>query len=797
MRSFDPVFRVCQNELGMLKLFDRYVLREIASPFLIGLGVYSFGLLMNQLLQFPELFIARGVPFLTTLRLLIYLVPAILAFTVPMSVLMGILAGLSRLSADSEITAFKTLGIGPRRLLRPLLLFAFAGWAATSVLSLSVVPDFNYKWVRTMAEAVAERTQVQLSPREFNDPLPNVMIYFQDLTPDREWSNAFIYTGTSAAEPRLLLARRGRFNVSAAKKRAVLELFDVAQHEVVLAEPDRYPVSFYGRVEEELDAESLFGTISTIRRVREKTIGELLVGSREVRARRKELRRKGPSPELTLASDEARSHDIEIHKRLALPFACWIFAFLGLPLGISTKKGGRTSGFTLSILIIIAYYILITAGENLAMKGRIPPWLGMWLANIVFAAFGLRLFSRSAREVSFLPAFLRRPARAGAEAVAGAAPSAEPGRRRVSLGLRFPNILDRYVLRKYALISGLAFTSLIVLASIVTFFEQLDNLYAHHRTVSLLLSYVAARLPEFVNFGLPVAALTGTLLAFGLLTKTNEFTAMKACGIGVHRAIVPVLIMGVLLGLLSFYVQENILPRSNRKAQELWNELNDVPVQTSTIYHRRWLANRERDRFYYYRYFDPQKAAWRELSIFDLDTRAWTVTRRIYAARADLAGGTARLRDGWIREFRQGLPIRYEKFDTYDLPLAQDRGLFWTEAKEPGQMTFAELRGHVREVRDMGFDTRRLRVDLHVKLSFPLVALIMTLLGLPFAFSMGKRGALVGVGISVGIAAAYWVTIGVFKSMGYVGFLSPFLAAWGPNLLYGLLGGYLLLRVRT
>ncbi len=145
----------------MLKYFDRYLLREAATPFGLGLLVYSFVLLMNQLLVFPELFIARGIPLLTTLKLLGYLLPAILAFTVPMAVLMGVLAGLSRLSSDAEVTAFKTLGIGHLRILRPLLVFGFAGWLLTSALAVWLAPEFNYQFQKTFAAAQAERLQLQ------------------------------------------------------------------------------------------------------------------------------------------------------------------------------------------------------------------------------------------------------------------------------------------------------------------------------------------------------------------------------------------------------------------------------------------------------------------------------------------------------------------------------------------------------------------------------------------------------------------------------------------------------------
>ena len=112
-------------------------------------------------------------------------------------------------------------------------------------------------------------------------------------------------------------------------------------------------------------------------------------------------------------------------------------------------------------------------------------------------------------------------------------------------------------------------------------------------------------------------------------------------------------------------------------------------------------------------------------------------------------------------------------------------------------MTVAELDNYIEDVGKLGIDTRRLRVEAGKKLAFPLVAVVMTFLGLPFAFIMGKRGALVGVGISLGIAIAYWVLIGVFISLGNVGYLSVFLGAWGPNLLFGFLGLTLFMRVRT
>jgi lipopolysaccharide export LptBFGC system permease protein LptF len=112
-------------------------------------------------------------------------------------------------------------------------------------------------------------------------------------------------------------------------------------------------------------------------------------------------------------------------------------------------------------------------------------------------------------------------------------------------------------------------------------------------------------------------------------------------------------------------------------------------------------------------------------------------------------------------------------------------------------MSYKELRQYIEELEERDFDTVRFKVDLNYKVSFPLASLIMTLLGIPFAFSMGKKGTLVGIGLSIAIAMIYWGGIGIFKSIGYLNYLSAFLAAWGPNLIFGLIGLYLLFTLRT
>lgn len=783
----------------MFRIFDRYIFREIVPPFLLGLLVYSFVLLMNQILLLSEMFIARGVSLEAVLSLLIFLIPSILAFTIPMSVLMGILAGLSRMSTDTEITAFQTLGVGTHRLLRPILIFSFCGWILTAFLTLYMAPRANHNWVKTLSESVLAKAQIDIRPREFYEAIPHTVIYLQDIAPDNSWENIFVHFTRPHREPQLILASRGRLNFFPQKKRAVLELHEGAVHSFSPSNPEKYSVTVFERLEEELNIENIFPSISQEKREREKDIFELRSDLAELKNRMEKF--SGPeqeSPVFSAMQRQIRTTKVEIHKKWALPFACFIFAFLGISLGVTTRKGGRTSGFTLSIVIIIFYYILIQAGASLAVEGRISAFAGIWSANIILSFAGVYAFLSSGKERRWQRAL--RWVRERFPRWRGRFFSL--GRPRISL--RFPNILDRYTGRKYIAVFSLVFISTLSLFVIITFFDQIDNIYEHNKPLSLFFEYIWYKIPDFIHYALPISALTSVLLSLGLMTKFNEITAMKASGISLYRAVFPVLLLSGLVSFFSFYLQENIRPYSNKKAEETWNRINDIPPRSYSRLDRRWVAGKIQDRpyydglrMYYYNYFDPIASVFSHITILEIDSQDWSVKRRLYADKGHLSEHELLMSGAWIRRFKDSTPSEFIFREKDQLLLNETKDYFIKDWKEPDQMNYGELKRYIHDIKERQFDTVRLEVDLHSKISFPLVSLIMTLLGVPFAFSMGKRGALVGIGLSVIIAMIYWGTLGVFQSMGYAGYLQPFFAAWGPNFLFGLLGVYLMLTLRT
>jgi LPS export ABC transporter permease LptF/LPS export ABC transporter permease LptG len=778
------------------KLFDRYIIKEIIPPFGIGLLLYSFVLLMNQILRLSEDFIARGVSLQTVFALLVYLIPSVLAFTIPMSVLMAILAGLSRMSSDVEITAFKTLGISYKRLLKPILIFSFFGWLITSFLTLYIAPQANYRWVQAISRSVLTNVQFHIQPREFNESLADSVIFIQDITTEKDWENVFVYLADDPEVPRVIYAKRGGLKFYPEDRRAILELFNGALHSYALSTPELYSVTIFEHLEEEMDVRDLLSSISEEKRVREKDIGELI---RDAAVIKKDLEGISSSDDNASAyrqkKREHTSHWIEIHKKFAIPFACIIFALIGLPLGASTKKGGRASGFTVSIALIMLYYILITAGEQMAVEGRMSPLIGMWGPNVLFLLLGLYFFANAMKEsapFSFLTGLLRKRDRRSHRS---------RGTKQVPhwprLSIRFPNILDRYIIRKYLTIFLLVFISLISIFLIVTFFERIDNVYKHDKPLSMFFEFLWYSVPEFVHFSLPVSVLVSTLLCLGLLTKFNEITAIKACGISLYRIMVPLVLLASLVSFFSFYLQENILPYSNKKAEATWSRINDSPPRSYSYIDRRWVVGMNKDRIYHYRYFDAEASAFSQLSIFDLDQEAWRIKRRYYSEKAVMRSPGLLLEDSWFREFENDKPVIFEEQQNIELAVEEDRGYFLKEWKEPDQMSYTELKRYIKEIEERDFETTNFKVDLNYKVSFPLASLIVALLGIPFAFSMGKRGALVGIGLSIVIAMVYWGAIGIFKSLGYANYLNAFLAAWGPNLIFGLAGLYLMFTVRT
>ena len=779
----------------MLRITDRYILREVIPPFFLGLVIFTFLLMIPPIMEVVEELIAKGVDTLTVIRIVGTLVPQGLGITIPMALLLGVLMGLGRMSSDRETVALQACGVSLLRMFRPLLLLALAAAAATCYVMVVALPEANQRFREITFRTVASRAEGEVKPRVFYEDFPDVVLYARDVSQTGGgWRDVFLADLRNSGQPDVYVASQGQVVLDAEQRTVDVVLRSGTGHVMRADEAGTYEVHSFDEIVIGLDPESVFPRSGPQRGYPELTIAQL----REEAA---QLSAQGVSPHRPI---------MEIHRKFSVPFACFVFVLIGIGLGVTSRKDGRLASFALGLMVIFTYYVIMYGAEAMAKGALVSPHVAMWLPNLVLGLAGLALFAwRSAsveRRIAlpFLP--LRRAPAAETES------ETEPARPTIRgrwSGLALPkagmlslSLLDWYVFRLYVGVLLLGFVGLLGVFYISTFIDLSDKLFKGQTTGLMLLEYFWYATPQFAYFVLPVSALVAALVTIGLLTKTSELTVMKACGVSLYRAALPIFLASLMLSGVLFGMSETVMAVANREAEALNFEIRSGVRRNRAIdvLNRQWIVARDGS-IYHYLHFDPERNEIGNLSVYEFGGEPWGLDRRTFAGAASHADGWLG-RDVWTREFTRpaaagGESVAYTNAVEAPLPFLEEPDYFATERPDAELMNFTQLRAHIGELSASGFDVVRLVVELHRKVSFPFVTLILTLIAIPFAVTTGPRGTLFGVGLGVVLAFTYWITINVFAAIGSAGLLGPVLAAWAPNLLFGASATYLLLAVRT
>ncbi|MGH9531022.1 MAG: LptF/LptG family permease, partial [Terriglobales bacterium] len=241
------------------------------------------------------------------------------------------------------------------------------------------------------------------------------------------------------------------------------------------------------------------------------------------------------------------------------------------------------------------------------------------------------------------------------------------------------------------------------------------------------------------------------------------------------------------------------LPEAFTRQDALWNTIKGRPAQTYLRPDRKWIFG-QHSSIYYYEFYDPDRSQFGGVSVFRFDPKTFQVTQRIFAARADWEPDIGKwvFQRGWTRTFRGAAIEEYLQFEVATFEqLGEPPSYFRKQVKQSSEMNYQELSAYIKDLEQSGFEVVRLKVQWHKKFAFPMITFVMAVLAVPFSLSAGRRGALAGVAVALGIAILYWVTNGLFEAMGNVNQLPPLLAAWSPDLLFALCGGYLILKLPT
>jgi len=782
-----------------LATLDRYLLRELFSPFLFGVTLFTFFLFLDRIYQLTDLVVTKGVPFHLVLQLLLYMLPAFFTNTLPMALLVAVLLAGGRLSADLEIVACKAAGVSLVRLFRPVLLAALVVSLICGALSLVIAPQMSKAFQAQLFRILQARASAGLKERVFNSTFGEIVIYVEDVSASQVGLKGVIVSDERDPKlSRIITAREGRLFSDEAAQRVTLRLLNggVSEADVApanapealtrellppggAASAKRYRYTAFQVYDMNLSLESPFKTTARFEKP-EKDLGyrELVD---KIEALRHDAWQRAP-------------YVVERHKRFAFPAAALVFALVGFPLAVRSHRGGRSIALVGSLVILVSYYLMMTTLERVALRGTLPAAFAIWMPNAVFAAIGAMLLLVTVREW--------RAPRMNVmwgvfNAVWESVPRLRPRREeRATTGRETTLLIDRYLIRQYVGFMGIALAVAASLFFVIDLVQTLDRYLRVKPPLLYIAEHFLYRMPAALHESLPIVMLVATIFMFLTLSRYHELTALKAAGISLYRVSAPILLLGGVVAVGSGLFQELALPALNERG----DEVDQVKIRGNRPRHlqsrtRLWLRSGD-TRFYRVELLSPMTSEMYGVTVLEIDEQ-FRLVNRLDARRAHWTAAGWDVSEGAYREITPDGRVSTVPFKHAAIELDESFNDFTQTQKPVDAMSFLELRDYVNRLQAAGFQVKKYLVDLYSKLSTPLKNLIMVLVAIPFALQSPRGGRLFGVGLAIALMAAYTVVHYVALAFSRADLLPPLLAAWTANIVFLGIGASLFLRART
>jgi LPS export ABC transporter permease LptF/LPS export ABC transporter permease LptG len=769
------------------RILDRYVLRELTAPLGISIAVFMFFLVIDRVYQLTDLVITKRVPFRLVFPLLGFLLPPLLSLTLPIALLLAVLVAGGRLTADLEVTALQALGVSPLRLFRPFLLAGFAVSGLVACLTLVVNPWAAAAFQRQLFNILQGRAVTGIQERTFNATFPQIVLYVEEISPSQV--NLKSVLASDERDPgvlRIIVAREGRLLPDEAQRRLTLRFIDGSVDESDTQDLRRFRHTTFSVYDVNL-ALTMAGASSSS--------GADAKPEKEMALR--------PLMAAALGSGRAREtapYLVELHKRFALPAAALVFVLTGFPLGIRSSRGGRAAALASSFVIVVCYYILSTSLEEPALKGRLPAAIAVWLPNVMFGVLGVGLLRGVSIRIpkSWLEIVWRLDPRRAARAQSqelNATVARRVSRRAGPRPSTF--IIDRYLLREYLMLIVIGLLVMGVFSVVVDLLQSLDRFLRDKPPWIYIAQHFLYLLPRELYKGLPLVVLVSTIFLFLSLTRQRELDALKAAGISLYRVSAPVLATALLISLLALVFQEAALPEITAKGDEVDRvKIRGFPPRHLLRQGQVWYRSSE-TRFLHIALLDPIAKSLDGLVLLDLDP-AFHLVNRVDVARAQWTPQGWRMWNGFTRQIDRANRVQSRPFEYQEGGIPENVEDFIQVQRPPDTMNFLELRAYVAKLRERGHQVGAYVVQLHSKLSFPLIHFIMALVAIPFALASPRSGGrATGIGVAIVIAAGYWMVHSMALAFARSDLLPAALAAWTANIIFTGVGAALLFNART
>ncbi|MDT4967626.1 MAG: lipopolysaccharide export system permease protein lptG [Acidobacteriota bacterium] len=763
------------------KLIERYILRAVTPYLLLSLVLLTAILFAQQASRFAEILMGTRVPLRTVGELAVSVLPNVLSFTLPMALISGILIGFSRMGSDSELTAMRAAGVGTLRMLWPALLIGLLLALASLYVNLKMAPESARLLRRIGERTIFYKLDSPVEPRAFNTDIPRKVIYVRDGDKtEGKWGRVFLYAEQKDGSTSIVTARSGR--IDAAGDQSELVMSDA----VKITLPGHSTEGQPSYVTERLD--QLRVALDTGR----KSIMESLHRS-ETETKPNEMEWGELSAYADTKSGVERREALTLlHKRLAMSFAPLLFAFVGATLGLRVRKGGRAIGVLLSVLVILAYYLITLAGEQMARAGTIAPFIGAWLASAATLGYGIVLLLRD--RVGLLGRIRSVWEGSGETAATRASrkSSIQSAKTRLS---NFPSLLDLDILRSTTSTFALAFAFLVAIFLLFTVFELWRLIVAKGIGFWTVGEYLLFLLPLATVQLLPASVLIAVLAAYALKSRRSEAIAWWASGQSIYRLMLPGLIFAAILGGFLWVIQEQIMPQANIRQDTLRTQIRGEVSRATASFDKQWLASAESGRIYSYEYEQPGRL--KNPVVYEFDGEGIHLQRIIKGQEADWPS-PGRLIVHQAESLGFGASgVQRETLELAELDGVEPIEVFRPVADKPSHLTAAALRDYITTISRQGGDVAPLSVALQKKYADPFSPLVIAMTGIPLALAFGRKSAILALCLAIGLGLLFWAASGGFRQMGEYGLLPPVVAAWSPIVIFAAIGVFLLARSNT
>ena len=382
--SFTHVLRSCIIPI-VKRILSLYIIREISSLFLLGIVIFTLVLLMGRLITLTDLVVSHGVPLADVSRMILYLIPSFLVFTIPMAFLLAVLLAFGRFSTDNEIVVIKASGISLIQIMPPVIFCAIVAVLLALGASTFGVPWGNSAFKELSFKVLKQNITATIREKIFWDDIPGVVMYtdhYDELS--HALRGVIIHDGRNPDQLMTIFARDGVITSAAGSQSLLLSLKEGSIHSS--GNGGLYRLVHFGEYVMTVGEKGKPGDI--IRNDPDMWISE--------------LKRRINDPGTTVKN--SLKTEAELYSRFTFPFASLVFAILAVPLGIQNRRSGKSGGFTISISIIITYYVLMSVMRTLAEKGTVPPVVALWIPDLIFFCVGLYFLRLASLEKS-IPLF--------------------------------------------------------------------------------------------------------------------------------------------------------------------------------------------------------------------------------------------------------------------------------------------------------------------------------------------------------------------------------------------------------